>query len=52
MSTWHERTKKDISISDDGTEVYIYVDSDDFGAIWVSLPLEDVRSIFTENEKL
>lgn len=45
MSTWYETKKEDISLSDDKEEVYIYIDSDYSGAIWVSVKVEDIKKL-------
>lgn len=43
MSTWFEPKKEDISFSEDGKEMHINFDQDYFGAIYISLNVEDIK---------
>ena len=45
MSLWHEKEKDDISFSDDGEEMHIYIESDYNGAIYVSVKVSDVKEL-------
>ena len=45
MSLWHEKEKEDISFSYDGKEMHIYIESDDSGAIYVSVKVSDVKEL-------
>lgn len=48
MSYWHEKEKEDISFSDDGKEMHVYIENDDSGAIYVSLKVADVEKALKE----
>ena len=48
MSTWYEPKKEDLSISEDGKELHIYIDSDYNGSIRVSVNVEDIREIINK----
>lgn len=48
MSYWHEKGKRDISFSDDGKEMHVYLYSDDNGAVYVSVLVSDVRDRLNE----
>jgi hypothetical protein len=42
MSRWYEPNKEDIDFADDEKEMHVYLDSDESGAIYVSLKVDDV----------
>ncbi len=48
MSFWYDKEKEDISFSNDGKELHIYLDSDNNGAIYASVKVEDVRKSLEE----
>ena len=50
MSLWHEATKEDLSIDEESKELHICFDSNYSGAIYVSIPLEDVKDFLKEVE--
>lgn len=43
MSMWYEPKGEDISYSDDGKELHAYLFSDDFGAVYVSFDVKDLK---------
>lgn len=43
MSYWYEKTKEDIYFSDDKTEIYIYLDTNNDGNVYVSVPVKDIE---------
>lgn len=43
MSMWYEPKGEDISYSEDGKELHTYLFSDDFGAVYVSFEIEDLK---------
>ncbi len=45
MSYWYEPKLEDIDLTEDGDEMHIYLKSDEHGAIYCSLKVEDVREI-------
>lgn len=52
MSLWYEKEKEDISFSDDGKEMHIFLESDYSGAIYVSIKVSDVEESLEELRKL
>ena len=42
MSEWYEAEAEDLSISDDGEELHILFDSDEFGNKYVSVKIQDI----------
>ncbi len=51
MSKWYQPTIKDISINEiEPDELSIYLDSDDFGAIWVAVKIKDIKKILNLEE--
>lgn len=50
MSKWYEPKLKEWKVSDDGKEIQIWIDSDDFGNIYVSLPAEDIKQFLEDNK--
>ena len=51
MSKWHDMLKGDITFSDDGEEMHIYIESDYNGAIYVSVKTKDVKERLKELKK-
>lgn len=49
MSEWLDIKKEDIALSDDKTEVEIYFESDDFGARYINLKVEDLKELLDNN---
>lgn len=43
MSYWHEKKFGDLSYSLDGKDLHIYLENDDNGTIYASVPLEDLK---------
>jgi hypothetical protein len=50
MSTWYDVEKDDIDFSDDGKEIHILFDQDNFGAIYVSVKTQDIRDLLKESD--
>ncbi|MFA5050985.1 MAG: hypothetical protein WC499_02620 [Patescibacteria group bacterium] len=48
MSSWYDAKKEHISLNDKKDEIDIYVFSDDFGAVWVSVKVEDIKEILKQ----
>lgn len=48
MSRWFEAKPKDLSLSTDGKELHIYLESDDSGAIYSSISLEVLQTLLPE----
>ena len=49
MSNWIEPKRKDLSISDDGNEIEIYIGYFDYGgANYVTVKLKDIRELAKE----
>lgn len=51
MSYWYEPKIEDIDFSDDGTEMHVYLDSDDSGNRYVSLKVADIKKALAKREK-
>lgn len=49
MSFWYQPHIKDITVN--GDDLDIYVDSDDFGAIYVTLKIKDVKEVLARKVK-
>lgn len=49
MSQWYEASKKDMEI--DGDEITIYVGSDEFGSIYVTVKIKDIRDLLSNPPK-
>lgn len=45
MSSWIEIKKEDIELSDDGQEIEIMLEGDEFGNNYITLKVEDVKEI-------
>ena len=43
MSKWYDVKKEDISFSEKGDEIHFYLYSDDFGAVYCSAIVSDVK---------
>lgn len=50
MSEWHEVTKEDLSIDDD--ELNIAVFQDDFGVVYASIKIEELKEFIKESPEL
>lgn len=48
MSEWIDIKKENISLSDDKKEIEVYFESDDFGARYINLKVEDLKSLLEE----
>ena len=49
MSTWHEvKDKDDIDLSLDKEDLHILFDGDEWGNIYVSVPVKLVKEVLTE----
>ncbi len=51
MSFWYEPKKEDLSLSEKGDEVDIYLGQDDFGAIYASVKVRHIREILKQLDK-
>ena len=45
MSEWYEAKDKDIEISEDGETLDVYVKHNDFGAVYVEIPIKLILKI-------
>ncbi len=45
MSYWFEPKKEDISLSDDGKDLHIWLEQDNSGSVYASVKVEDVRAV-------
>lgn len=45
MSKWYEPKPSDVSMSDDGRELHVWIDSDEEGNIYVSLERETLQKV-------
>lgn len=47
MSKWYEPKKEDMEVNKDDNTLTIYVDSDEFGAIYVAPKIEDLKELLS-----
>lgn len=53
MSIWYEPTAKDIELSDDGEEIDILFDQDNFGNKYVTVKTKDIEKLLrSKNDKI
>ena len=45
MSVWYDPKKEDLSLSKDMAELHAYLYSDEFGAVYASLKVDDIKDI-------
>lgn len=51
MSKWYEPKPEDIDITEDGKELHAWIDSDDFGNIYVSLKVSELKRLIKKYGK-
>jgi hypothetical protein len=52
MSIWYEPTAKDIDLSDDGEEIDILFDQDNFGNKYITIKTKDIEKLLrSKNDK-
>ena len=49
MSTWYEPKEKDFDLSIDKKDFTAWIDSDDFGNIYVSFSIEEIIKFLKDN---
>ena len=53
MSIWYEPTAKDIDLSDDGEEIDILFDQDNFGNKYITIKTKDIEKLLrSKNDKI
>ena len=52
MSKWYKTKKEDISLSDDGEEINVYIDSDEFGSIYTEIKVKDIKELLIRGDNL
>lgn len=51
MSKWYTTKIEDMRLSPDSEELDIYIDSDEWGAVYVSVKLEDIKKLIVGNKE-